>query len=93
MFMTEALVLGVAATTVGGLLGTVVSLAIDAARWHVPIPALRFILMSDVLHLLVVPGAVLFSVIAFTFVAIIAALWPATKAARMQPVTAIHHVG
>ncbi|MBC7793709.1 MAG: ABC transporter permease [Clostridia bacterium] len=93
MFVTEALVLGLCATTVGGLLGALASVLIDAARWHIPIAALRAILMSDVLHLSVAPLAVLAAVLVFTVVAVLAALWPATRAARMQPVTAIHHAG
>lgn len=93
MFMTEAVVLGIVATALGGVVGTIAALVIDAARWHIPIAALRAILMSDVLHLTVAPAGVLAAIGGFTVVAVVAALWPATKAARMQPVTAIHHVG
>lgn len=93
MFTAEAFLLGLMATTAGALVGALVSEGLDAARLRMPVDAMRAILMSDVLHLVVVPSRVIGAVVVFTLVCVLAALWPAAKAARMRPVTAIHHVG
>lgn len=93
MFLLEALILGVFATLTGGLLGAAVAMGLDAARIEIPVEAVRAILMSDVLHLVFRPRQLAGAVIAFSVVAALAALWPAFRASRMQPVTAIHHVG
>lgn len=92
MIMLEALLLGAAATSFGALLGTSIALAIDTAELPLPIDALRSLLMSDRLHLLIRPSGVLAAIAVFTGAAALSALLPALKASRMQPVTAIQHV-
>lgn len=93
MFLLEAVMLGLVATTLGALLGASVALGVDAAEIPIPVPAVQAILMSDALHLVVEPLELVFAVLGFTAVAGLSALWPALRAARLQPVTAIHHVG
>lgn len=92
MFLLEALVLGVVATTAGALLGAFVASAIDAADVRVPSDAMVMILMSDTLHLVATPAQVIGSVVAFTTITALSALWPAARAARITPVTAIQSV-
>ena len=92
MFMVEAVMLGVFATAVGGAVGASIAGVIDAAHLTVPVDAVRVILMSDTLHLSVKVGQVAAAVGVFTLVTALSALWPAIRAARMQPVTAIHHI-
>jgi putative ABC transport system permease protein len=92
MFMLEALLLGLFATTVGALAGAAVAAVIDVSAIHVPSDAMKMILMSDRIHLSVRTFEVLEAIAVFTGVAMVSALWPALKAARMQPVTAIQHV-
>jgi len=92
MFLTEALILGLAASTLGGVLGGVLALSLDAAAISVPSDAARMVLLSDVIHLAATPGQVIAAVIVFTGVTALSALYPAFRAARMRPVTAIHHV-
>jgi putative ABC transport system permease protein len=92
MFLTEALLLGFAASTLGGLLGGGIALALDAATISVPSDAARMILLSDTIHLAAQSGHVIAAVVIFTCVTALSALYPAYRAARMRPVTAIHHV-
>ncbi len=93
MFMLEAFVLGLFSTSVGGAVGAFLARAIDAAAFKVDVQAVRVILMSDTLHLAVEPRQVLTAVIVFSVMAAVSALWPAYRASRMQPVTAIQHIG
>lgn len=93
MFMLEATMLGLAATVVGALVGAGFAAAIDAWAPPVPSQAVQAILMSDRLHLAVRPSQLAASVLVFTFVTAVASLWPALRAARMQPVDAIHSAG
>jgi putative ABC transport system permease protein len=92
LFLIEALLLGLGATGVGALVGVGLALGIDAAAIEVPVEAMQAILLSDTLHLSVRPGAVLGAVVGFTLVSGLAALGPAYRASRLQPVTAIHHI-
>lgn len=93
MFLLEAVILGVVATGLGALFGAGLASGIDAAHIRIPVDAVRVVLLSDVLHLVVVPSQVLASVLGLSLVASLAAAWPAIAAARLQPVTAIHKVG
>ncbi|MCB9727133.1 MAG: FtsX-like permease family protein [Deltaproteobacteria bacterium] len=93
MFLLEALLLGFFATVVGAGLGAAIGLAVDAAAIHVPVAAVQAILMTDVLHLQVQLTDVLAAIAVFTVVTALSALAPALRAARLEPVTAIHHIG
>ncbi|MEZ4238002.1 MAG: FtsX-like permease family protein [Myxococcota bacterium] len=93
MFLLEALFLGLFATTVGALVGSAVVLAVDSLQWRVPIDAVRFVLLSDKLHLVVRPAAVISAVGALTLLTAVAAVWPSLRAARLRPVTAMQHTG
>ena len=90
MFVLEALLLGLFATTLGALAGVAVAAGLDAASVELP-EMMRAILMSDTLHLVVEPGQVLTAIVVFTLVTGLAAVSPALRAARMQPVSAIAH--
>ncbi len=92
MFLLESVVLGVVATTVGALLGAALAAGLDAAEIHVPIAAFRLILMGDTLNLSVTLRQLIGASVALTLVTTLAALWPAVRASRLQPVTAMQHV-
>ena len=54
--------------------------------------ALRMIMMSDIIHLSVGPDQLLAAVCVFTMITALSALFPAWRASRLQPVTAIQTV-
>lgn len=92
MFVTEALILGLAASTFGALLGAGIAMGIDAMHITIGSDAARMILLSDIIHVAAQPGHVIGAIVVFTLVTGLSALYPAFRAARMRPVTAIHHV-
>jgi len=92
MFVLEAGVLSLSATLCGALLGTLAALGLDAAAIRLS-PGFAVFLMSDTLHLLVTPGSVLQAILVISLTTTLFALYPANQAARLPPVTAIHHVG
>jgi ABC-type lipoprotein release transport system permease subunit len=92
MFLTEALLLGAAATAAGAILGALGAGVVNAAQIGVPL-SVQLFLMSDRLVLSVDPGSALTSAIAITVVTGLAALYPSMRAARLKPVTAMHHIG
>lgn len=89
LFLLESFLLGLVAATVGALLGAGVALLVDRARFEIPVEALRVILMSDALHLVVRPSQVLLAAGALSLLVALSALWPASRAARIRPITAI----
>lgn len=91
LFLIEALILAFLASTAGGLLGAGIALGLDAAQIHIPVPAVQAILLSDTLHMAVDPQDLIIAVVSITIFTGLAALWPALRAARMQPVDAIRH--
>lgn len=93
LFVVEALLLGFFASVVGAGAGALISWGLDAAQLALPSEAARTVLMSDTLHLSVKPAQVVRAVVIFTFTTGLAALVPASRAARMRPVTAMQHVG
>lgn len=90
LFVLEATILGFFATGLGGSVGALVAFALDAAQITIDVEAVKVLLMSDTLQLSVRPGQIVRAVITFTLFTVLAALWPAVRAARLQPVTAIH---
>lgn len=91
MFLGEALILGLVATTAGALLGAGIAAGIDAANIPIPVDAMRYILMSDTVHLVNVPERVVVAVVALTLMTGLSALGPSLRAARLRPITALGH--
>ncbi len=92
LFMTEAFMLALLASGLGALLGATVATAVHAAGVPVPSEAIRMIFMADTFQLVVKAGDLLGAVAVFSFVTGLAALGPAIRAARLEPVTAIHRL-
>ncbi|HEX5744945.1 MAG TPA: FtsX-like permease family protein [Archangium sp.] len=92
MFFLEALLLALFGTLSGALLGLAVCLGLNAA--HVTMPmAVQVIIMSEQLRFAVSPLAVAGSVFIITLCTTLVSLIPSFLAARMKPVTAMHHIG
>jgi putative ABC transport system permease protein len=92
LFVLEAGLLGLLGTVAGAALGALVALAVNAAHFAVP-SSVQMFLMQRSLTLSVQPGAVLADVLLLSGVTTVFALFPALRAARLRPVTAMHHIG
>jgi putative ABC transport system permease protein len=92
MFIYESLLLGLMGTGVGALLGAGLGAAINAAKIPVPITVQLF-LMSDRIHLALHGGGLIRAALFITLVTTLAALYPAYRAARLKPVSAMSHFG
>ncbi len=92
MFLLESLALGFIGTVTGALVAVAIAAGVNAA--HIPVPlSVQLFLMSNELTLLVEPRSLVGSVFVITAVTGLAALFPALRAARLRPVTAMAHFG
>ena len=89
LFLMEAGLLGLFATTSGAVFGAIVAVGIDLAAIPVPIPALRAILLSDTIQMTIRAETLAASVGFLTLATGLAALWPSFRAARMRPIVAL----
>lgn len=92
MFLTEGFLLGLLATLGGAVLGVIVSVALNAAHWSLPV-GVQFVLLSDTLVVLPTVRWVATTVIFITAVVTGISLIPSFIAARLKPVTAMQHAG
>jgi ABC-type lipoprotein release transport system permease subunit len=92
LFLLEAMLLGLLGTTGGALAGWLVALGINAARLQSP-ESVQMFLMQRELSLSIDPASVAQQVALITLVTTLAAFFPALRAARLKPVTAMHHFG
>lgn len=89
MFVTEMAVLAFGATAIGALLATLICLGINAA--HIAVPkAFAVFLMSPTLVLAPDFSIAVKSLLAIATVTTLGALFPAYRATKLQPVTAMH---
>ena len=88
----EAFLLGLAGAAAGAVLGAVVGAALNAAAIELP-ETMQYFLLQRNLHLAIHTGQVASYVAFVTALTTAAAIWPSAYAARMRPVTAMHHVG
>ncbi len=92
LFLLEAGLLALAGATVGALAGWGIAAALNAADLRVG-EGLQMLLMQDHLSVVVRPGALALYVAGITALTALAAVLPALRAARLRPVTAMHHIG
>jgi ABC-type lipoprotein release transport system permease subunit len=92
MFLTESFLLGLASTTLGSAVGSLVVLLINKIQITLP-EAVQILFMNDRLSLSLHINKVIISIIVVTIITAIAALYPSIRAARLKPVTAMHHIG
>ncbi|HET8725229.1 MAG TPA: FtsX-like permease family protein [Anaeromyxobacteraceae bacterium] len=90
--LLEAALLGLLGSLAGAALGAAVAAALNAAAIELPETMQYFLLQRD-LHLALHAGQVGGYVAFVTALTTLAAVWPSAYAARMRPVTAMHHVG
>lgn len=92
MFLAEAGTLGLVATTLGALLALLIATAVTSAGIDLPEGPLRTFMMAEHLTFVVTWLHVVGAVLVVTLVTMSASLWPALRAARLEPVTAIQRV-
>jgi len=92
LFMLESLLLGLGATLGGALAGWLLAAAVNGAGVAVP-TSMQMFLMQRTLFLEVAPAALARAVVLITLVTTAASFFPALRAARLRPVTSMHHIG
>ncbi|HEY6104356.1 MAG TPA: FtsX-like permease family protein, partial [Anaeromyxobacteraceae bacterium] len=92
LFLLEAFLLGAAGTALGALVGAGLGALVNAARLGVP-ESVQMFLLQQQLSLRIEPATVAMAVGALTALTTLAAVLPARRAARLRPVTAMHHIG
>jgi len=92
MFLVEAMMLSLAATVTGALVASGICLLINAQNFRAP-EIVQVMLLSEHWYLKVEPSSVAFAVFLITLCASLVSLIPSFLAARMKPVTAMHHIG
>jgi putative ABC transport system permease protein len=90
--LLEAFLLGLAGAAMGALAGGAIGAALNAAGIELP-ETMQYFLLQRNLHLAILPGQVAAYVAFVTGLTTAAAVWPSVYAARLRPVTAMHHVG
>ena len=92
LFLAEAALLSLLSTTLGAGLGALSAALLDRAAIGLS-EGFAVLLMSDTLRLVVDSASVIKALITISAITTLFSLWPAYLAARLRPVTAIHHVG
>ena len=92
LFLLEAMLLGTGGALAGALVGVAIAVAVNAARMSVP-ESIQMFLMQQHLTMTLVGRAVAGDVAFIIAVTTVASLVPALHAARLRPVTAMHHLG
>ena len=92
LFLLEAALLGLAGSAVGASAGVALAAAVNATHIGVP-EGVQMFLMQQHLTMSVLGRSVLGDVLFVAAVTTVAALAPAFHAARLKPVTAMHHIG
>jgi len=92
LFLLESFQLGAIGTMLGALVGAGVALLLNSAKIDLPLTVQLF-LMSDTLYLAVHADMLVRAAIMITFITTLAALYPAYRAARLRPVSAMSHFG
>jgi ABC-type lipoprotein release transport system permease subunit len=92
LFLLETGLLGLGGAGAGAVVAVAIGAALNAARIALPESAQVF-LAQDRLHFLLEPRAILGVVLALAGITVLSSIFPARRAARLRPVTAMHHVG
>jgi ABC-type lipoprotein release transport system permease subunit len=92
LFVLEMGLLSLLGTAGGALLGGLVGLGLNALGIQVP-DDMQMFLVQERLTFVLRPGWIAGYVVVLTGVVVLASLLPALRAARLKPVTAMHHIG
>ena len=89
MFVTEGALLALISSTSGAILGVLAAYGLNAAHLKM-IKGFQMVLMSETVTLLVNVPTVLLSLLVIAGVTTLGSILPAWRAARLQPVEAMH---
>jgi putative ABC transport system permease protein len=92
LILLETALLGVAGTVAGAAAACLLGAGVNAIGIRLP-EAAQVFLAQERLHFLLDPRAILSDVAFLAAITIAASLLPARRAARLAPVTAMHHIG
>ncbi len=92
LFLLETTLLGLVGCAAGALVAVGIAAALNAAGIALPESAQIF-LAQERLGFLLDPRAILGDVLLLAAITVAASIFPARRAARLRPVTAMHHVG
>lgn len=92
LFVLETALLGLAGATGGAVLAALLAGLLDRIGIGIP-ESMQVFLMQEKLSFLLRPGAVAGEVLFLAAVTVAASVLPARRAARLKPITAMHHVG
>jgi putative ABC transport system permease protein len=92
LFVLEMALLALAGTVTGAVVGSLAGAGLTAAGIHVP-DAMQMFLVQERLTFVLEPGRIARYVLWLTGLVILASLLPARRAARLKPITAMHHIG
>jgi putative ABC transport system permease protein len=92
LFVLETTLLGLIGTAAGAIAACGIAVALNAAGIVLPSAVQVFLAMEE-LNILLDPSAIGFNVVALTAITVAASVLPALRAARLRPVTAMHHIG
>ena len=92
LFLVETALLGVLGCAAGALVAVAIAGGLNAAGIALPESAQVF-LAQERLHFLLSSRAIASDVLLLAAITVAASIFPARRAARLAPVTAMHHVG
>jgi putative ABC transport system permease protein len=92
LILLETALLALAGTAAGALVAVGIALGLNAAAIGLP-EAVQVFLAQERLTFLLLPRSILQDVLFLSAVTVAASWFPARRAARLRPVTAMHHVG
>jgi ABC-type lipoprotein release transport system permease subunit len=92
LFVLEAALLGVVGCSAGALVASGVAGGLNLAHIHVP-EAIQLFLSQEFLSFKLEAATVVRDVLTLSLFTVVASVYPALRAARLRPVTAMHHIG
>jgi putative ABC transport system permease protein len=92
LFLLETSLLGLAGAAAGALVAVAVAASLNAARIALP-EAAQIFLAQEQLTFRLDPRSIASTVLTLAGITVLASIFPARRAARLKPVTAMHHVG
>ena len=92
LFLLETALLGLAGAASGAAVAAALAGLLDWIGIRIP-EGMQLFLMQERLSFLLRPGTVIGDVLFLAAVTVAASLLPARRAARLKPITAMHHVG